>query len=81
MAIAAAASLTAQDKSYTAPRTPWGHPDLQGVALRLLGGINVFGGGLALYNSDGRLLGGLGVSGDSSCADHNIIAGDEMNAA
>ena len=39
MAIAAAASLTAQDKSYTAPRTPWGHPDLQGVALRLLGGV------------------------------------------
>ena len=37
-----------------------------------LGGINVFGGGLALYDSEGRLLGGLGVSGDSSCADHNI---------
>ncbi len=37
-----------------------------------LGGINVFGGGLALYNSDGRLVGGVGVSGDSSCADHNI---------
>ena len=37
-----------------------------------IGGVNVFGGGLALYNSDGRLVGGLGVSGDSSCADHNI---------
>jgi uncharacterized protein GlcG (DUF336 family) len=37
-----------------------------------IGGVNVFGGGLALYNEDGRLLGGLGVSGDSSCADHNI---------
>lgn len=37
-----------------------------------IGGINVFGGGLALYNSEGVLLGGLGVSGDSSCADHNI---------
>jgi uncharacterized protein GlcG (DUF336 family) len=37
-----------------------------------IGGINVFGGGLALYNSKGQLLGGLGVSGDSSCADHNI---------
>lgn len=37
-----------------------------------IGGINVFGGGLALYGSDGTLLGGLGVSGDSSCADHNI---------
>ncbi|HXC95868.1 MAG TPA: heme-binding protein [Edaphobacter sp.] len=37
-----------------------------------IGGINVFGGGLALYNSQGQLIGGLGVSGDSSCADHNI---------
>ena len=37
-----------------------------------IGGINVFGGGLALYNAQGQLLGGLGVSGDSSCADHNI---------
>ncbi len=37
-----------------------------------IGGVNVFGGGLALYDRDGKLLGGLGVSGDSSCADHNI---------
>ena len=36
------------------------------------GGVNVFGGGLALYNQSGRLLGAIGVSGDSSCADHNI---------
>jgi uncharacterized protein GlcG (DUF336 family) len=37
-----------------------------------IGGVNVFGGGLALYNKQGELVGGLGVSGDSSCADHNI---------
>jgi uncharacterized protein GlcG (DUF336 family) len=37
-----------------------------------VGGVNVFGGGLALYNSKGTLLGGVGVSGDTSCADHNI---------
>lgn len=37
-----------------------------------IGGINVFGGGLALYGDGGKLLGGVGVSGDSSCADHNI---------
>lgn len=37
-----------------------------------IGGVNVFGGGLALYTKDGLLLGALGVSGDSSCADHNI---------
>jgi uncharacterized protein GlcG (DUF336 family) len=37
-----------------------------------IGGINVFGGGLALYNKSGKLVGAIGVSGDSSCADHNI---------
>jgi uncharacterized protein GlcG (DUF336 family) len=37
-----------------------------------IGGVNVFGGGLALYDSKGQLLGAIGVSGDSSCADHNI---------
>ncbi len=37
-----------------------------------LGGLNVFGGGLALYNAKGELVGGIGVSGDSSCADHLI---------
>jgi uncharacterized protein GlcG (DUF336 family) len=36
-----------------------------------LGGIVVFGGGLALYK-DGKVIGGLGVSGDTSCADHNV---------
>jgi uncharacterized protein GlcG (DUF336 family) len=38
---------------------------------RQLGGVITFGGGLALYDSDG-IVGGLGASGDSSCADHNI---------
>ena len=37
-----------------------------------IGGVNVFGGGLACYAADGTLLGGLGVSGDSSVADHII---------
>jgi len=37
-----------------------------------IGGVNVFGGGLALYNSSGKLVGAVGVSGDTSCADHNI---------
>ena len=37
-----------------------------------IGGVNVFVGGLALYNDKGQLLGGIGVSGDSSCADHNV---------
>jgi uncharacterized protein GlcG (DUF336 family) len=39
---------------------------------RKIGGVNVFGGGLALYAKDGKLVGAIGVSGDSSCADHNV---------
>jgi uncharacterized protein GlcG (DUF336 family) len=38
----------------------------------IVGGVNVFGGGLALYNRSGDLVGGLGVSGDTSCSDHII---------
>ncbi|MGA2636928.1 hypothetical protein [Methylocella sp.] len=37
---------------------------------RPIGGINVFGGGLALYNKSGHKVGGIGVSGDTSCTDH-----------
>ncbi|GEM79066.1 GlcG/HbpS family heme-binding protein [Vibrio superstes] len=37
-----------------------------------IGGVNVFGGGLPLYDKNGELVGAIGVSGDSSCADHNI---------
>ena len=37
-----------------------------------IGGVNVFGGGLPLYDAAGTLLGAIGLSGDSSCADHNI---------
>jgi uncharacterized protein GlcG (DUF336 family) len=37
-----------------------------------VGGINVFGGGLPLYDADRLLIGGIGVSGDTSCADHNV---------
>jgi uncharacterized protein GlcG (DUF336 family) len=37
-----------------------------------IGGVNVFGGGLALYDEAGNLMGAIGVSGDTSCADHFI---------
>jgi len=36
------------------------------------GGTNVFGGGLALYRMNGELVGAIGVSGETSCADHII---------
>ena len=36
-----------------------------------VGGVNVFGGGLALYRN-GFKVGGVGVSGDTSCTDHMV---------
>jgi uncharacterized protein GlcG (DUF336 family) len=54
-----------------------GDPDDYGTTRdfmigRRIGGVNVFGGGLALYDAHGRIIGAVGVSGDTSCADHNI---------
>jgi uncharacterized protein GlcG (DUF336 family) len=57
--------------AYGGDAKDYGTADDYMVSKRI-GGINVFGGGLALYASDGTLIGGLGVSGDASCADHNI---------
>jgi uncharacterized protein GlcG (DUF336 family) len=37
-----------------------------------IGGVIVFGGGLPLYSKEGQIVGALGVSGDTSCADHVI---------
>lgn len=36
------------------------------------GGVITFGGGVALYNQSNQVIGGLGVSGDTACADHAI---------
>jgi len=41
------------------------------LGAKRVGGINVFGGGLGLYRG-GDKVGGVGVSGDTSCADHMI---------
>src|SRR5262249_18161772 len=38
---------------------------------QIAGGLIFFGGGVALYK-DGKIIGGLGISGDTSCADHEI---------
>lgn len=39
---------------------------------KAVGGVIVFGGGLALYGAKGQTVGGLGVSGDTGCADHVV---------
>ncbi|HXJ55532.1 MAG TPA: heme-binding protein [Candidatus Dormibacteraeota bacterium] len=57
--------------AYRGPSQNYGQPNDPMVG-RKIGGINVFGGGLALYDKDGTLVGALGVSGDTSCADHII---------
>ena len=57
--------------AYAGPVANYGQANDPLVGARV-GGVNVFGGGLALYNSAGALIGAIGVSGDSSCADHNI---------
>jgi uncharacterized protein GlcG (DUF336 family) len=57
--------------AYKGPASNFGTVDDPMTGHRI-GGVNVFGGGLGLYNSRGVLIGGVGVSGDTSCADHNI---------
>lgn len=59
------------DAAYNLPSEMFG-TDQDPMVGQKIGGINVFGGGLALYNEQGLIVGAVGVSGDSSCADHNI---------
>ncbi len=56
--------MAATPKNYGQPNDPMvGHK---------IAAINVFGGGLALYDKNGALVGGIGVSGDTSCTDHLV---------
>ena len=57
--------------AYRGASSEFGKPN-DPMLKRRVGGINVFAGGLALYAPGGVLMGGLGVSGDTSCADHII---------
>jgi len=59
------------DVAYTGPAASFGQASDPMVGQRI-GGVNVFGGGLALYNESRQIVGAIGVSGDTSCADHNI---------
>ncbi len=57
--------------AYAGPASNYGTAHDPMVGERI-GGINVFGGGLALYAPGRKVVGAVGVSGDTSCADHNI---------
>lgn len=57
--------------AYKGPSSNFGKANDPMVGEKI-GGVNVFGGGLALYTKGGTVVGAVGVSGDTSCADHNI---------
>ena len=60
-----------EDAGYKIPSSAYGTAadPLKGSKI---GGVNVFGGGLALFAAGKKMVGGIGVSGDTSCADHFI---------
>jgi uncharacterized protein GlcG (DUF336 family) len=58
------------DAAYKGPSVNYGQPNDPMVGEKI-GGVNVFGGGLALYDGTG-VIGAVGLSGDTSCADHMI---------
>jgi uncharacterized protein GlcG (DUF336 family) len=47
-------------------------PGGTGDKNQIVGGLIFFGGGVPLYNEAGKIIGGLGISGDTSCTDHEI---------
>jgi uncharacterized protein GlcG (DUF336 family) len=59
------------DNAYKGPSENFGKANDPLVGQKA-GGVNVFGGGLGLYAAGQKLVGGVGVSGDTSCADHFI---------
>lgn len=54
--------------AYAGPSTYFGTGS-DPIKGKRIGGVNVFGGGLALYKN-GHKVGAIGVSGDTSCTDH-----------
>jgi uncharacterized protein GlcG (DUF336 family) len=57
--------------AYRGPSSAYGTANDPMVGSKI-GGVNVFGGGLALYGPGRKIVGAVGVSGDTSCADHDI---------
>jgi uncharacterized protein GlcG (DUF336 family) len=57
-------------QAYQGNAANFGTPDDPLVGVRV-GGVNVFGGGLTLY-FEGKKVGAIGVSGDTSCTDHVV---------
>jgi uncharacterized protein GlcG (DUF336 family) len=66
-----ASNPVSTDAAYKEPSSAYGTVSDPMIGSKI-GGVNVFGGGLALYGPGGKIIGGVGVSGDTSCADHDI---------
>ncbi len=59
------------EAAYAGNPNDYGRKDDPIVGQRI-GGVNVFGGGLAVYKG-GHKIGAFGVSGDTSCTDHATV--------
>ena len=57
--------------AYKEPSSAYGMANDPMVGGKI-GGVNVFGGGLPLFAAQQKMVGAVGVSGDTSCADHMI---------
>jgi uncharacterized protein GlcG (DUF336 family) len=57
--------------AYAGPSSSYGQSNDPMVGNKI-GGVNVFGGGLGLYTTGKTIVGAVGVSGDTSCTDHDI---------
>ena len=71
-----ASNPVSTEAAYRGPSAKYGTAQDPLVGQKI-GGVNVFGGGLGLYTKSQTpgqqaIVGGLGVSGDTSCTDHDI---------
>jgi uncharacterized protein GlcG (DUF336 family) len=66
-----ASNPVSTEVAYQEPSSDYG-TEKDPMVGQKIGGVNVFGGGLALYAKGDKIVGGVGVSGDTSCADHDV---------
>jgi uncharacterized protein GlcG (DUF336 family) len=66
-----ASNPVSTEVAYQEPSSDYGTAKDPMVGQKI-GGVNVFGGGLGIYAKGGKIVGAVGVSGDTSCADHMI---------
>lgn len=57
--------------AYRGPTSRFGRPNDPMVGKRI-GGTITFGGGVALFAGGTRAVGGVGISGDTACADDDV---------